>query len=158
MALVPMTIQGGRLPHHQRVFIESWSRRITGLDPDRVADDPRLRALVAEHEVRLKGARARLANRKRLVDWSPWSSVHPMDFRMDSRWFRVRQFMIDLHRSLSTRRARLRTACRAARPGRCAACRPGASEPAGGQHRRSVGMGRAAPAGSGTAGVPAGVA
>ena len=33
-----------------------------------------------------------------------------------------------------------------------------AAEPAEGEHRRSVGMGRAAPAGSGTAGLPAGVA
>ena len=37
----------GRLPHHQRVFIESWSRRIAELDPDSVADDHQLRTLVA---------------------------------------------------------------------------------------------------------------
>ena len=43
-------------------------------------------------------------------------------------------------------------------PGRCAACGPEAAEPAGGEHRRSVGMGRAAPAGSGPARLPAGVA
>lgn len=90
--------RGGRLPHHQRAFIEGWSRRIAELDPDKVADDPRLRTLVAEREVRLKGTRARLANRNRLVDWSPWSSIRPMDFRMDFRWVRVRQFLIDLHR------------------------------------------------------------
>ena len=89
--------RGGRRPHHQRVFIESWSRRIAELDPDRVADDPRLRTLVAERELRLKGGRARLANRNRLVDWSPWSNIRPMDFRMDFRWVRVRQFLIDLH-------------------------------------------------------------
>ena len=93
--------RGGRLPPHQRGFIESWSRRIADLDFDRVADDPRLRTLVAEREVLLKGARARLANRNRLVDWSPWSSVRPMDFRMDFRWVRVRQFLIDLHRGLA---------------------------------------------------------
>ena len=90
--------RGGRLPHHQRVFIEGWSRRIAELDPDRVANDPRLWTLVAEREVHLKGARARLANRNRLVDWSPWSNIRPMDFRLDFRWVRVRQFLIDLHR------------------------------------------------------------
>ena len=88
--------RGGRLPYPQRLFIESWSRRIAELDPDRVADDDRLRTLVAERELRLKGARARLANRNRLVDWSPGAGVGRMDFR----WFRVRQFMIDLHRGL----------------------------------------------------------
>ena len=45
-----------------------------------------------------------------------------------------------------------------ARPGRRASCGPEAAEPAGRERRRSVGMGRAAPAGSGTAGLPARVA
>ena len=89
--------RGGRLPYPQRVFIESWSRRIAELGPDRVADDDRLRALVADRELRLKGARARLANQSRLVDWSPGAGVGRMDFR----WFRVRQLLIDLHRGLS---------------------------------------------------------
>ena len=89
--------RGGRLPYPQRVFIESWSRRIAESGPDRVADDDRLRALVADRELRLKGARARLANPSRLVDWSPGAGVGRMDFR----WFRVRQLLIDLHRGLS---------------------------------------------------------
>ena len=37
----------------QRVFIESWSRRIGELDPDKVADDARLWTLVTEREWRL---------------------------------------------------------------------------------------------------------
>ena len=88
---------GGRLPYPQRLFIESWSRRIAELGPDRVANDDRLRTLVTERELRLKGARARLANRNRLVDWTPGVGVGRMDFR----WFRVRQFMIDLHRGVA---------------------------------------------------------
>ncbi len=88
--------RGGRLPYPQRVFIESWSRRIAELGPDRVADDDRLRALVTDRELRLKGARARLANQNRLLDWSPGAGVGRMDFR----WFRVRQLLIDLHRGL----------------------------------------------------------
>ena len=89
--------RGGRLPHHQRFFVEGWSRRLSELAPDRVAADARLRTLVTEREWRLKGARARLANRNRLVDWAPGGGVGRMDFR----WFRVRQFMIDLHRGLA---------------------------------------------------------
>ena len=88
---------GRRIPYPQRVFIESWSRRIAELAPDQVADDDRLRALVIQRELDLKGARARLANRNRLMDWSPGIGVGRMDFR----WFRVRQFMIDLHRGFA---------------------------------------------------------
>ena len=89
--------RGGRLPYPQRVFIESWSRRIAELGPDRVDDGDRLRALVTERELRLKRARARLANQNRLMDWSPGGGVGRMDFR----WLRVRQLLIDLHRGLA---------------------------------------------------------
>ena len=88
---------GGRLPYPQRVFIESWSRRIAELGPDKVADDDRLRMLIAERELSLKGVRARLRNQNRLLDWTPGAGVGRMDFR----WFRVRQFLIDLHRGLA---------------------------------------------------------
>ena len=88
---------GGRLPYPQRVFIESWSRRIAELGPDKVADDNRLRMLIAERELSLKGVRARLRNQNRLLDWTPGAGVGRMDFR----WFRVRQFLIDLHRGLA---------------------------------------------------------
>ncbi len=82
--------------------IESWSRRIAELNPDRVADDDRLRELVAEREFRLKGARARLAHRNRLLDWTPpRAGAGRSGVRMDFRWFRVRQFMIDLHRGFA---------------------------------------------------------
>ena len=89
--------RGGRLPNPQRVFIENWSQRIAELVPNGVADDDGLRKLVTARERRLKRARARLANRNRLMDWKPGVGVGRMDFR----WFRVRQFMIDLHRGLA---------------------------------------------------------
>ena len=93
--------RAGRLP--QRLFIESWSRRIAELNPDRVAEDDQLRTLIAERELRLKGrARARLANRNRLLDWTPpRAGAARKGMRMDFRWFRVRQFMIDLHRGFA---------------------------------------------------------
>ncbi len=96
-ALWVVVRRGGRLPYPQRLFIESWSRRIAELGSDRVADDDRLRILVTERELRLKGARARLANRNRLMDWTPGVGVGRMDFR----WFRVRKFMSDLHRGFA---------------------------------------------------------
>ena len=89
--------QGGRAPRPQRAFIESWSRRIAQLDPAHVADDDQLRTLITERECSLKGPRARLANVNRLRDWSPGVGVGRMDFR----WVRVRQFLIDLHQGLA---------------------------------------------------------
>ena len=89
--------RGGRLPHPQRLFIESWTRRLADLTPDQVADDDTLRTLIDRRERSLKGARARLANRNRLMDWSPGVGVG----RMDLRWGPVRQFLIDLHRGLA---------------------------------------------------------
>ncbi len=89
--------RGGRTPHHQRLFIQDWSRQIAKLDADMIADDPRLRAMVTERELNLKGARARLGNRSRLMEWTPGVGVGRMDFR----WVRVRQFLTDLHRGLA---------------------------------------------------------
>ena len=97
-ALWQLVVRSGRrIPYPQRLFIESWSRRIAELAPDGIADDDRLRTLIAERELSLKGARARLRNRNRLMDWTPGVGVGRMDFR----WFRVRQFMIDLHRGVA---------------------------------------------------------
>ncbi len=90
--------RGRRIPPPQRNFIETWSRRIAELAPDGVADDARLRRLIADREFRLKGPRARLANRgNRLLDWKPGVGVGRMDFR----WVRVRQLLTDLHRGLA---------------------------------------------------------
>ena len=89
--------QGGKVPHPQRAFIESWSRQIAELDLAHVAADDRLRTLITQREWSLKGPRARLANPNRLRDWSRGVGVGRMDFR----WVRVRQFLIDLHRGLA---------------------------------------------------------
>ena len=88
---------GGRLPDPQRRFVEAWSKRITEKGPDVVADDDGLRKLVEQRERQLKGARARLVNPNRLLDWNGSVGVGRMDFR----WVRVRQLLIDLHRGLA---------------------------------------------------------
>ena len=93
-----LVVRGGRnLRHPQRRFIENWSRRVARLEPGKVADDPELRTLITQREWLLKGPRARLANPNRLRDWEPGVGVGRMDFR----WVRVRQFMMDLHRGLA---------------------------------------------------------
>ena len=91
-----VTSRGGRLPSLQRHFVERWAKRITEIVPDAVADDGRLRRLIEERERQLKGGRARLVNPGRLLDWNGRAGVGRMDFR----WRRVRQLLIDLHRGL----------------------------------------------------------
>ena len=88
---------GGRVPGPQRCFVEAWSKGIAGADPDKVAEDHRLRRLVEDRERQLKGPRARLVNPNRLLDWNGRAGVGRMDFR----WIRVRQILIDLHRGLA---------------------------------------------------------
>ena len=88
---------GGRSPDPQRRFVEAWSKRIAEKGPHTVADDDLLCRLVADRERRLKGPRARLVNPNRLLDWNGRAGVGRMDFR----WVRVRQLLIDLHRGLA---------------------------------------------------------
>ena len=98
-ALWELVVRSGRrLPTPQRLFVENWSRRLPELDPDAVAGDVQLRRLIIDRERQLKSERARLANRNRLLDWHAGTGVGRMDFR----WVRVRQFMIDLHRGLAS--------------------------------------------------------
>ena len=89
--------RGVRLRWSQRLFVERWARRIAELEPDTVADDGALRALIHNRELHLKGARARLANANRLLDWQPGVGVGRMDFR----WVRVRRLLNDLHRGMA---------------------------------------------------------
>lgn len=93
-----MLRQGARLMHPQIRFVEHWSARVAEIGTNSIADDPDLHRLVAQRELQLKGKRARLANQGRLLDWSGRVGVGRMDFR----WFRVRQLLIDLHRGLET--------------------------------------------------------
>ena len=88
----------GRAMQPQRAFVEAWSRRLTKIGALQVMNDDVLRRLVQDREYKLKGKRARLSNMGRLLDWSGRVGVGRMDFR----WFRVRQLLIDLHQGLGT--------------------------------------------------------
>ena len=89
--------RGARMPAPQHRFVESWSKRIAEIPPTRVTEDQSLRVLIANREQQLKGKRARLVNTGRLLDWNGAVGVGRMDFR----WHRVRQLLLDLHQGLS---------------------------------------------------------
>jgi len=92
-----VTSRGIRLPSPQRRFVECWSQRIADISPATVRDDPYLRNLIEAREAQLKGRRARLRNTGRLLDWNGAVGVGRMNFR----WHRVRQLLLDLHHGLA---------------------------------------------------------
>ncbi len=86
--------RGVRLADPQRRFVEAWSARVNEIGANKITEDTNLRELVRNRELHLKKNRARFVNRTRLLEWRDGSGVGRMDFR----WFRVRQLLIDLHR------------------------------------------------------------
>lgn len=88
--------RGVRLPSPQRRFVESWSGRLAEIAPHAIADDRRLRTLIESRERQLKGRRARLVNPGRLLDWNGRVGIGRMNFR----WHRARQLLLDLHQGL----------------------------------------------------------
>jgi hypothetical protein len=80
-----------------RQFLESWSARLAEIGPANIAEDTELARLIRLREHRLKGARARFTNEGRLLDFTRGVGLGRMDFR----WFRVRQLLIDLHRGFA---------------------------------------------------------
>ena len=85
------------VPRLQRHFVEAWSTRLPQIGPAAIADDLGLRTLIERRERQLKGPRARLHNPARLLDWSGRVGVGRMNFR----WHRVRQMLLDLHGGLA---------------------------------------------------------
>ena len=85
------------VPRLQRNFVEAWTARLLKIGPASTADDHTLRSLIENRERQLKGPRARLHNPARLLDWSGEVGVGRMNFR----WHRVRQMLLDLHGGLA---------------------------------------------------------
>ena len=84
---------GGRTQTRQQQFINAWSQDLSDHGPHHVAKSTRLRELVRQREIQLKGNRARVINPARLLDWGGKVGVGRMQFR----WPNVRQLLIDLH-------------------------------------------------------------
>lgn len=91
-----MTQRGAKPARGQRPFIDAWARRITAHGPHNAADDDTLRQAVRFRETQLKTNRSRFTNPSRLLAWSGRVGVGRLQFR----WHRVRQMMIDLHHGL----------------------------------------------------------
>ena len=86
-----------RVPRLQGRFVEAWSARLPDIGPAAISDDRVLRTLIESREQQLKGPRARLQNPARLLDWSGRVGVGRMNFR----WHRVSQMLLDLHAGLA---------------------------------------------------------
>ena len=86
-----------RVARLQRNFVEAWSTRLSDIGPAAIADDRKLHILIESRERQIKGPRARLHNPARLLDWSGRVGVGRMNFR----WHRVRQMLLDLHGGLA---------------------------------------------------------
>ena len=87
---------GGRMIEPQRRFVETWTKLATEAGAASLIDSMPVRHLVEQRELQLKGKRARLSNKERLIDWTGDVGTGRMNFR----WPRVRQLLIDLHQGL----------------------------------------------------------
>ena len=85
------------VPRWQRNFVEAWRSRLSDIGSAAIAEDHTLHGLIESRERQLKGPRARLHNPARLLDWSGEVGVGRMNFR----WHRVRQMLLDLHTGLA---------------------------------------------------------
>jgi hypothetical protein len=85
-----------RLPPGVRQFAEQWIQRVLSVQA-KFPQDPDARALIAERERRLKGRRARLANREQLLLWGGASGA----FQLDYRWGITTTVVNDIVRGLT---------------------------------------------------------
>lgn len=90
--------RGSRLPvapAAQR-FVQNWTVLVQRSDPHSLADLPEARAMIRERE-KIKGAKTRLGNPRRLETWKGASGTALLTFR----WATVRQFTRDIHEGLA---------------------------------------------------------
>src|SRR5699024_8580817 len=85
-----------RIPAPTRTFINTWLDHVTREDDP--VTDPRIHRLITMREKRLKGSRARLANRSALDQWSGAVGLG----RLTYRWPNVRTLLDDLYRGRET--------------------------------------------------------
>ena len=92
------TERGSRLPVAPAAvrFVQNWTALVQENDPTTLSDLPEARALIRERE-KIKGAKARLGNSRRLETWKGASGSAMLTFR----WATVRQLTTDIHEGLS---------------------------------------------------------
>jgi hypothetical protein len=85
-----------RVPQATRNFIDEWSK-VLASDPAGVASSTRARDLIWARELHHKRGQARLANKKRLVEWSGYAGTTPLAYR----WPQVQRMLRDIAAGLS---------------------------------------------------------
>jgi hypothetical protein len=80
-----------RIPRETRIFLEGWANLIVE-EPRRLAASPDARALIRDREIQHKRGQARLANRKRLREWTGDAGTRPLAFR----WTQVQRMLADI--------------------------------------------------------------
>jgi len=80
-----------RIPDRTRNFLDGWAHLVAE-DPRGIATSPDARTLIRGREMQHKRGQARLANEKRLRDWSGDAGTAPLVFR----WPRVQGLLSDI--------------------------------------------------------------
>lgn len=90
--------RGSRLPVSPTAqrFVQNWTTIVQRHAPTSLADLPPARSMIRERE-RIKGAKARLGNPRRLETWNGASGSALLTFR----WSIVRRLTTDIHEGLS---------------------------------------------------------
>ncbi len=84
-------VSGVRVPRETRDFLDSWARFLAD-EPRRIATSRDARDLIRGREIQHKRGQARLANKKRLREWTGNAGTRPLVFR----WPQVQRMLSDI--------------------------------------------------------------
>lgn len=85
-----------RIPREPLLFLESWSN-ILAASHARISSSTDARALVRSREIAHKRGQARLANKKRLAEWTGFAGTSQLVFR----WRQVQRMLSDIAKGFS---------------------------------------------------------
>jgi hypothetical protein len=91
---------GARIPPQTRRFVDEWAQFLA-TDATSIASSAVARSLVREREMEHKRGQARLANRKRLDDWTGYAGTTPLTYR----WAQVQRMLTDIAGGLNATEA-----------------------------------------------------
>ena len=80
-----------RIPHETQIFLNGWAHLLAE-DLRHLATSQDARALIRDREIQHKRGQARLANKKRLREWTGDAGTRPLVFR----WPQVQRMLIDI--------------------------------------------------------------